>query len=401
MLDMNGSNMATYFWREVKRANKSLFTLPEFEVQADHGAISSSIALLQGVNPVELKIMGLEKVKSIEEVQSIKLVGKERIKQLGFEWSRGSVERAVEDNIVLGGLVPPSTIERLHICGYNSAMLPGWLMGIPAYNFPNLVRIYLVGLDKCISLPPLGQLPNLKRLDLKAMQSIEKIDEGLCGGAVAFPQLMDFTLDDMQSLQVWNTMYSGYMFPSLRTLTICDCPKLRLKPYPPNADDLIIRHSEGLLSSWGEPTSSHNGASTSSSPRVTCLTIQGCKVPMHQWRMICRLPALRDLHIIKCSDLTSSPEITRALSSLKFLSVNSCNLAQLLKWLGHLTSLEQLELRNSEVEELQLQEVAKHLTSLQTLFLSGCNSMIALPQWVGDLRLSPMVENEMLPKPKC
>jgi hypothetical protein len=102
MVDMNGcDSVYASFWLEANRANKSLVTLPKFKVQADHGASSSSnIALLQGVNPVELQVMGLEKVKSIEEVESIRLVGKERIKQLGFEWSRGSMERAAEDNVM-------------------------------------------------------------------------------------------------------------------------------------------------------------------------------------------------------------------------------------------------------------------------------------------------------------
>jgi len=350
----------------VNRANKSLVTLPEFQVHADHGPSSSNFALLHGVNPVDLEITGLEKVKSIKEVESIRLVGKERIKKLGFVWSRGSMERAVEDNIVLGGLVPPSTIERLHICGYNSAMLPGWLMSIPAYNFPNLVRIYLVGLDKCISLPPLGQLPNLKSLYLRGMQSIEKIEEDFCGAAGAFPGLESFTLSDMPNLKVWNTTYScsgdvvsGYMFPSLRTLLIHGCPKLRLKPCPPKeAEEWTIEESDGVVSTWGESTSGTD-PSTYSFPAVTELTIQGCMLPMHQWRLLHHLPALPELCIKDCSDLTSSPVINRA---------------HLLDWLGHLTSLKKLDI--SGCKNIQsLPESIQQLTKLEYLYITGCPSL--------------------------
>jgi len=51
--------------------------------------------------------------------------------------------------------------------------------------------------------------------------------------------------------------------------------------------------------------------------------------------------------------------------------------------LGHLTVLQKLTLYGFEVDVLQ--EVAKHLTSLQSLEVRYCQRMTALPQWVGDL----------------
>ena len=172
-------------------------------------------------------------MKSVEEVQRNKLDGKQGLKELNLHWEHP--HRVQEDNEVLGSLMPPNTIETLKLYGYNSAIFPDWLMGIPPYNFPNLVSIYLDKLDNCISLPPLGQLLTLKKLVLRQMKSLLKIEEDFCGGVVAFPCLENFSLYNMPNLRVWKTTcsYSGggvsrYMFPCLRILEIGSCPKLRL-----------------------------------------------------------------------------------------------------------------------------------------------------------------------------
>jgi len=216
----------------VQGLNKSLTMLPELEVRIDE-LKGSNLALFQAVNVTKLTLYGFENVKSVEEVQHIKLVGKQGLKELNFEWQYPY--RVLEDNEVLGSLMPPRTLETLKLNGYNSAIFPDWLMGIAPYNFPNLVSIYLDKLDNCISLPPLGQLLTLKKLVLRQMKSLLKIEEDFCGGVVAFPCLENFSLYNMPNLRVWKTTcsYSGggvsrYMFPCLRILEIGSCPKLRL-----------------------------------------------------------------------------------------------------------------------------------------------------------------------------
>jgi len=215
----------------VQGLNKSLTMLPELEVRIDE-LKGSNLALFQAVNVTKLTLYGFENVKSVEEVQHIKLVGKQGLKELNFEWQYPY--RVLEDNEVLGSLMPPRTLETLKLNGYNSAIFPDWLMGIAPYNFPNLVSIYLDKLDNCISLPPLGQLLSLKKLVLGQMKSLLKIED-FCGGVVAFPCLDYFSLYNMPNLRVWKTTcsYSGggvsrYMFPCLRILEIGSCPKLRL-----------------------------------------------------------------------------------------------------------------------------------------------------------------------------
>jgi hypothetical protein len=83
---------------------------------------------------------------------------------------------------------------------------------------------------------------------------------------------------------------------------------------------------------------------------------------MHQWTLLHHLPALPELCIKDCSDLTSSPEINRA---------------QLLDWLGHLTSLKKLDFWNCKNIE-SLPESIQRLTKLEKLCIAGCPS---LQQW--------------------
>jgi hypothetical protein len=107
---------------------------------------------------------------------------------------------------------------------------------------------------------------------------------------------------------------------------------------------------------------------------------------MHQWRLLHHLPALPNLHIVICSDLTSSPEIIGALSSLRWLSVwmaRGNHEAELPEWLGHLTSLEKLELKNSEIYNLQ--EIMGSLTFLQELHIRYCSSIESLPESIQQL----------------
>uniref|UniRef100_A0ACD5ZXH6 Uncharacterized protein n=5 Tax=Avena sativa TaxID=4498 RepID=A0ACD5ZXH6_AVESA len=217
----------------------NLFTLlPHFVVHAGDGESSSNFVLLQHANPDELQISRIENVKSTEEVQSIKLMEKQRIVELKLEWTVYA-EKFVDDMEVLRELVPPCTLKKFEIRGYDCVSFPAWILDISHY-LPNLVSITMVCLPKCNKLPPLGQLPNLQSLVLERILNIMKIDEGFSGGVRAFPRLERFELTGMESLEEWITMYpSGedgtnkFMFPNLEILRIRDCPKLRLKPCLP------------------------------------------------------------------------------------------------------------------------------------------------------------------------
>ena len=132
---------------------------------------------------------------------------------------------------------------------------------------------------------------------------------------------------------------SEFMFPKLEALTVERCAKLRIQPcLPRDISVLMIIDCDNVLLSLGESLS--HSAASSSSP-LTDLTVCSSKVPMHQWRLLHHLPALRKLNIGRCSDLTTSTEIIEHLSSLESLSLDQ---AELPSWLVELTSLQELSL---------------------------------------------------------
>jgi hypothetical protein len=114
---------------------------------------------------------GLENVTSAGEAQRIKLVEKQRIRELGLVWTQDAKRFVVDDKDVLEQLVPPSTVEQIRLQGYNSTGFPSWMMDIATY-VTHLVDVTLEDMPNCSSLPPLGQLPKLKQLQIGRMDSI-------------------------------------------------------------------------------------------------------------------------------------------------------------------------------------------------------------------------------------
>ncbi|KAL6850462.1 hypothetical protein ACP4OV_021089 [Aristida adscensionis] len=361
------------------RINKSLISLPNFIVHVAEGEQSSNLILLKDVNPLELEISCLENVKSVEEARLIELSEMQNMESLTLDWTRGR-KRCVEDMELLAELVPPSTLINFRLQGYNSMSFPIWLMNI-AFYLPSLVRVKLAGLSQCSTLPPLGQLPNLKHLHIEAMPNIKKIDGGFCGGLEAFTQLVDLCIFNMDSLEEWivadpyaEDAADEFMFPKLKFLTIHGCHKLTLNPCPPRVKGFWhIVHSDDVLLEWGE------GAPHTSAV-VASLWVEPFMAPMHQWKLLHNLSALDELIIEDCFDLSIPPEIIGALSSLRKLALQSCRrMVSLPQWLRHLSSLQSLSLIScSSIQELPVW--LSDLVSLKKLSINSCASISSLPE---------------------
>uniref|UniRef100_A0A0E0PK96 Uncharacterized protein n=1 Tax=Oryza rufipogon TaxID=4529 RepID=A0A0E0PK96_ORYRU len=357
---------------------QNLVLLPNFVVHVGDNELGSNIFLLQDANPAELQISCLENVQSTGEVKRIKLSQKTSISKLALEWRRDA-KRFADDMNVLEQLVPPNTLSQFELRGYNNVCLPRWLTCISSY-LPDLVRIVLDDIPSCSSLPPLGQLTNLQELTLRSMPSISKIDGDICGGSEPFLQLIKFTLDSMEILEEWRTSYNDHG-DKLQELEILDCPKLKLKLYEPRAFQWKISNSDNIVTSCGG--GQYTGPSSSSSS--TTLDVQHCKVPLDQWTLLCHLPALHELRIYECDDLTcSSPEIIESLSSIKQITVECQDMVELPASLCQFKSLPKLILWKC-LKLKSLPESTKHLTSLKSLWMVGCSSMTSLPEGLGHL----------------
>jgi len=309
------------------------------------GDTSSNINFLKHVSGAELDIRYLESVKSPEEARSVNLSEKETILKLKLFWTNGA-NRSVDDMELLTELVPPTTLQRFKIEGYCSVGFPNWLMRT-SNHLPNLVNLTMEDLPNCKSLPPLCQLPNLQKITLFYMESLEEWDTSYLSG--------DDSVNELKEVHIY------------------DCPRLRLKPHLPRAATWSINNSDNVLLTQRESMS-----------HIDCLTAGGTDVPLHQWGFLHHLLSLRYLTISACSDLTISPDISGGLHSLESLKINECSHAKLEELFGELTSLQELTIRD-HTKLKELPNNMRQLSKLQSLILDNCPNLRQLPQWLGEL----------------
>ncbi|GJN24682.1 hypothetical protein PR202_gb12437 [Eleusine coracana subsp. coracana] len=337
--------------------------LPFFKVRADAVSAHSNIRLLEGVNVSELRIFSLGNVRSLEEASEIKMSDKNNLSELilSCSWEGHSLDQ----KDLLGQLEPPRGLKSLGLECYSSPSFPSWLMGI-SHHLPNLVRITLNYLPECYNLPPLGQLPNLKVLYLMDCPRVKNIDKDFCGGKGAFRRLSEFCLRRMEALEEWSTTYSvedgleEFMFPMLDELEIDNCPSLRLKPRPPVFRNCIIQWSDQVIFSLEELGNNIGRLNSTPSSRLSIRYSMSRSMTLFH-----HFPALQDLEISICPNLTSVPEGLRNLTSLQSLELWRCESISALP-LDGLYSLESLCI--SECKSIKsFRSCIRQLTKLQTL----------------------------------
>lgn len=298
----------------------------QFVVRLDPDYSSSNLAQLEDANYQELDISCLEKVKSTEEAQRIRLVEKEMLRKLKLCWTVGS-QGSVEENTLLGELMPPQNLQCLELHGYNGeTCLPAWwTWSICCSHLLSLVEVTMEDIPRCHRLPPLGLLPNLQRVTLRKMASLTRVDAGDLGGGsrAAFKRLSKVTLDDMENLEV-------FMFPGVDELVIQKCPKLIFGPLPPRARKLVISESDKVMmmsspgSGGAERHGDAEGPSTSATP-VSVLVVKHYDAPQGDWNLLHHLPGLKTLCISHCDSMTSLPKYLGNLSSLRELAIEGCS----------------------------------------------------------------------------
>jgi len=342
----------------------------QFVVRTDGGAKSSNLSQLKDVSCKELEISCLEKVISTEEVQSIGLPEKKKLQKLTLVWSTAPDDASFKDHeTLLAELVPPQNLQCFELHGYRSQHLPSSIFS----DLPNLVEVTMVDIPSCSNLAPLSVLPNLKRLILRRVAKVTRIDARCSSGGskAAFQRLLHVTLDDMVNLEEFSNCSSSdefVMFPTVDEFVINKCPKLKFGDSPPKARMLVISDCNQLMSSplkRGEHDAVED-PSSSTSTAITCgpvteVVIESCKVPLDElnWSLLQGLAPLHSLHIRNCSEKIMSPEIMKGhLSPLKLLCFSHCD---------SMTTLPE--------HVVQVQD-----TSLQELVIHECCGIKSLPQ---------------------
>ncbi|KAF5185347.1 Disease resistance protein rga2 [Thalictrum thalictroides] len=180
------------------------------------------IAELKNMNNLQgsLRIFKLENVLTVEDAEEAAMFDKEYLSGLELQWSL-ACDEAVE---VLEGLQPHRNLKKLVIISYGGLTFPTWLGDS---TFSNLTNVFIYNCQNCILLPLLGRLPSLTSLRIGEMHALTKVDHTFFGGnnTNGFPKLETLDLDGMPSLEEWTGMEENVM-PHLRKVTVVDCPNL-------------------------------------------------------------------------------------------------------------------------------------------------------------------------------
>uniref|UniRef100_M8BDZ9 Protein popC n=1 Tax=Aegilops tauschii TaxID=37682 RepID=M8BDZ9_AEGTA len=334
-----------------------LSNMESYQFVVGHEDVINNYNQLVDVRCKELKITRLQNMKSTAEPRRIKLAKKQNLQKLLLSWNVRS-RRTMEDDALLGELVPPHSLRCLELKGYSSTCFPSWLRSSSISSF-NLVEVTMEDIPKCRDLPPLGLLPNLQRVVLRRMARITRIHAGdLSGGnTAAFNRLSKFIIEDMGSLEEF-TYYGGggVAFPVIDELVVKKCPTLSFVPFPPRARRAGRHGVEGL--------------SCISTP-VTWVTELMETLPEE----LGNLSSLQELLIESCGRFRGLPNKMKHLAALQSMHFTECNsMTELPLWLGNLTSLQKLAIeRCMNIESLP--PSIGELTNLKDLHIVSCSDL--------------------------
>ncbi|KAK6255563.1 hypothetical protein SCA6_016868 [Theobroma cacao] len=253
---------------------------------------------------------------------------------------------------------------------------------------------------ECINISSLGQLRNLRFLEIDGMERVKCIyssdiashSSGWVEGITLFPSLRRFSLENMSSFEEWvqgvdlgtEGREDMVLFPQLEELFVLSCPKLKSVPIQRRLASLRafnICYCDGL----------NNLKDGLSASRV-----------------------LEKLRMSWCHSLVSVPKDIRELHSLVYLEISFCPKLSTIpeEILGHLTSLKELKIGffSEELEEFpglnsihllhasleylslfgwqkleSLPPQLQHLAALKSFTIGFFDGMEALPEWLGNL----------------
>ncbi|PWA67294.1 NB-ARC domains-containing protein [Artemisia annua] len=297
----------------------------------------------------KISIHGLDKVQSARDIREVNL-SRKRVSELHVEWSNdfNDARSEILENEVMSALKPHSdNLKDLNIVSYGGKVFPKWI-GDPSFLLLTCVRIR--GCRRCTFLPPLGQLPLLKKLDIVGLNEVKVVGSEFLGTGIAFPKLESLRFEDMSGWEVWSTNSDvvDAVFPRLQELQISACRKLvevSLKALP----SLRVLH----LNSCGDGVLTSLIHVSLAVTKLSICSISG--VSDEVWRGVMDyLVAVEELRIESCNEIRylweSEAEASKVLVNLKKLEVTFCSklvsLGEKEDGCNQLTSLRMLELLN-------------------------------------------------------
>ncbi|GMP42235.1 hypothetical protein CsSME_00012049 [Camellia sinensis var. sinensis] len=348
----------------------SLQTLSNFIVTKNNGhwlRELGNLIYLRG----KLCLSGLQNVVVPLDARKANLNDKKGLDVLSMEWSVNSDDSRdgrVETE-VLDMLQPHKNLKELHIEGYLGIGFPNWI-GDPLFS--NMADLSLDNCGNCVSLPPLGQLPSLKKLYIKGMSVLKHVDHEFYGQGSAKPfQLLEtLSFKDMPEWEYWYTFEDDKEvepFTHVSELSIENCPKLvgMLPSYLPCLNNLKIKKCPQLLVEVSKVVH----------PSLTSIAMND--VPLTSLQAVLEMRSMVDDELISANAKSKHP------SSITSLSIGMIKKLELSpKWVTHgLMELEALEI--TSCEELKTlwkneERVQHSLPAFRRLKIEGCPQLVSL-----------------------
>ncbi|RXH84768.1 hypothetical protein DVH24_033052 [Malus domestica] len=350
-----------------------------------------------------LHISGLQNIKHVEDALEAKLRDK-KLSEIHLKWE-GDTADSQNDSRVLGNLQPNTNLKVLAIKGYGGIKFPSWLGD---ESFSNLITLRLKNCGYCFSLPALGRLTSLKRLEIDGLNGVELVGSEFYGPAFKTLEFLSFR--SMREWQEWcfpgGEEEEGGHFPNLCELSLDNCPKLTGKLplyYFPRLERLILHevNIESLACSqecnkFNIELPSLRDLRISDCPNLVCFVGGGVLLAPNlkwitMWRsknlwsvpeeMHASLPSLQSLSIKGCKEFKSFPEESK-FPSLDDLKIMACP-----EFVGFLYGggLEAPNLKTMEINECNEfrslpGEMHASLPSLRSLFIRGSKEFKSFPE---------------------
>ncbi|KAG6517781.1 putative disease resistance RPP13-like protein 1 [Zingiber officinale] len=175
------------------------------------------------------------------------LANKKFLRRLILEWTKNNnennEEQITEAEMICNQFSPPSNLQSLAIKNFPGRQFPEWMVSTSALDsLANLTLLSLANFPSYTVLPPLGQLPNLKVLDIEGGEAIRSIGPEFLGCRTpAFPKLEYIAFDNMRNWEAWilrealDVQATNLnLFPNLKSCNIINCPKLKNSILPSN-----------------------------------------------------------------------------------------------------------------------------------------------------------------------
>ncbi|CAL5331057.1 unnamed protein product [Camellia sinensis] len=368
----------------------SLQTLSNFIVTKTNGhqlRELGNLIYLRG----KLCLSGLQNVVVPLDAREANLNDKKGLDVLLMEWSVNSDDlrdRIVETE-VLDMLQPPKDLKELRIKGYLGTGLPNWIG-----EFSNMADLSLDNCGNCASLPPLGQLPSLKKLYIKGMSVLKQVGCEFYGqgGVQPFPLLESLSFENMPEWEDWYTFGDHkevQPFTRVKSLSLKKCPKL-LKMLPtdlPCLNNLEIRDCPKLCGMMPKDLTCLNNLQISKCPEflvegssislLSLTSIAMKDVPLTSLQAVLEMRSMVDCEVISAN---AKSKHSSSITSLRIGMIKKLEL--LPEWVTHgLMELEALEITSCEdLKTLWKNEerVQHSFPAFQHLEIEGCPQLVSL-----------------------